>query len=110
MAKRRFARATKFIIVTALAVASGLPSVAKAQAAPERGSIVCRPAEAGERANSNVQCTPLVCEPANVDRFPVPAPLPQTNVSPGQAWNKRTQGGLRRQPYPYPGFDGNPND
>jgi hypothetical protein len=100
---------TKFIIITAIAAAIGLPSIAVAQTSPIQGPIGCRPARAGETANANVQNTQLVCSPVNVDTNPNATPVtpatasPQTNVNSGQKAKK---------PYPnlYPGFDGNPND
>jgi hypothetical protein len=99
---------TKFIIITAIAAAIGLPSIAVAQTSPIDGPIDCRPARAGETANANVQNTQLVCHPVNADRNPndrnpTATPAPQTNVNSGQK---------AKRPYPnlYPGFDGNPND
>jgi hypothetical protein len=104
---------TKFILSTAVAAAIGLPSIAMAQQAPIPGSVDCRPARPGETANANIQNSRLVCRPANGDSGRDTTRGAQTDPGQDQKSKQATRGTFQDrpyQPYPYPGFDGNPND
>jgi hypothetical protein len=104
---------TKFILTTAIAAVIGLPSLAIAQTAPTPGSVDCRPARAGETANANIENSRLVCRPANADSNRDSSRAAQTDPPADQKAKQATRGVLQDKPYqpfPYPGFDGNPND
>jgi hypothetical protein len=105
-------RMTKFILTTAIAAAIGVPSIAIAQTVPTSGSIVCRPANAGETANATVQNIPLVCHPQSDDSVRNATGAAPPNRSPDQKANRpAARGVVPGNPFlPYPGFDGNPND
>jgi hypothetical protein len=104
---------TNFILATAIVAVIGLPSITIAQTAPTPGSVDCRPARPGETANANIQNDRLVCRPANADSNRDSSRAAQTDPPADQKAKQATRGVLQDrpyQPYPYPGFDGNPND
>jgi hypothetical protein len=104
---------TKFFLATAIAAAIGLPSTAMAQAAPNTGSVVCRPATAGETSDANTQNTAPRCKTLNVDSTRDATRAAQTDTTPDQkAMKQATKNVLPGESLfiPYPGFDGNPND
>jgi hypothetical protein len=85
------------VLAAVITAALSLTSIAIAQTAAASGPVVCRPAKPGETPNANIQGAAVVCEPQ-------PAATPAPNVAPER----------RRVPvygpYPYPGYNGDPND
>jgi hypothetical protein len=105
----------KLILLTAIATAIGLPSIATAQTSPvTTGSIVCRPVAPGETANASIQESKFLCKPLNMDGFRKAMADAMASLSPDQ--QAKLQTAMNAFDYElqieshYPGFNGNPNN
>ena len=104
----------KLILLTAIAAAIGLPSIASAQSSPTTGTVVCRAVAAGETANASIQNAQFLCKPVNMDRIHKAMVDAMAGLSPDQRAKadfamQVLQDELQIRPQ-YPGYNGNPNN